>query len=480
MYLKYLKTLLFSGICITLASQTPDSLRIGIHQVQSEFYSSVKSQINTDKIYDYSFPSGLLSATGQKGTQRVLGWHPYWASSTAYQLYDYDALTHIAYFSYEVDTATGGYTTIHDWYTTPIISYAHQRGTRVLLTVTNFGTARNTKILSDTVKQVTMLNNLVNLLKVRNGDGVNFDFESVPATQKANMVSFVKRAIRIIRKELPEAEISLATPAVDWSSAWDFASLSDLCDYLIIMGYDYYYKGSSTAGPVAPLAGENYNIARTIDTYLTAGVSSGKLLLGVPWYGYDWPVVSSVRKAAATGTGTARVITAAEALADTHGKTFDELTKVPWVAYTSSSLWRQLWYDDLQSLSLKYDYVNSKNLGGIGIWALSYEGGNQAVWDSIKESFNTDASETDGILKLYPVPTSGQVTIEFFITLPSQISIEVFNTQGRRVLFSERGEYPQGINTIDFDITGFGSGVYICILRTGSSTFTRKILLINE
>jgi spore germination protein YaaH len=409
-----------------------------------------------------------------------LGWHPYWVSSTAHQLYDYEALTHIAYFSYEVDTVTGGYTTIHDWNTTPIISYAHQRGTKVLLTVTNFGTTANTKILSDTVKQVTMLNNLVNLLKVRNGDGVNFDFELVPATQKTNMVNFVKRAVRIIKKELPGAEISLATPAVDWSSAWDFASLSALCDYLIVMGYDYYYKGSSTAGPVAPLEGENYNISRTIDTYLNAGVSPEKLLLGVPWYGYDWPVVSNIRKAAVTGTGTARVFTAAEALADTHGKTFDQITKVPWVAYTSSSLWRQLWYDDIQSLSLKYDYVNSKNIGGIGIWALSYNGGEQEVWDAIKASFNTEVPETDQLMKIFPVPTSGQVTIEFFITLPSQITIEVFNTQGRRVLFSERGEFPQGINTLDFDIARFGSGVYICILRTGSSAFTRKILLITE
>lgn len=480
MHLKYLKTLLFSGFCIALSAQSPDSLRISIHQVQSEYYGSRKSQISTEKTYDLSFPADLQYLSGKKSTYRVLGWHPYWTSATAYLSYDYDALTHIAYFSYEVDSETGAYTTIHDWLTTPIINYAHQRGTKVLLTVTNFGSENNTKILSDTVKQVTMLNNLVNLLKVRNGDGVNFDFEIVPATQKVNMVNFIKRAVRIIKKELPDAEISLATPAVDWSSAWNFPTLSSLCDYLIIMGYDYYYKGSTTAGPVAPLEGENYNIKRTIDTYLAAGVSPQRLMLGVPWYGYDWPVVSSVRKAAVTGTGTARIFTASEALAGTHGKVFDQLTKVPWVAYTSSSLWRQLWYDDLQSLDLKYELVKSKNMGGIGIWALGYQGGTQAVWDSIKFAFNEYELETDQILKLFPVPTSGQVTIEFFITLPSLVSIEVFDIQGRKVLFNEKGQYPEGINTIDFDLTQFGSGVYICILQTGSTTFTRKIMVINE
>jgi len=467
MNLKYLSTLLISGISITIFSQTPDSLRIGIHQAQSEYYSIHKPLFESTKASDLSFPLNLVKQTEIKGSAKVLGWHPYWAASTAYQNYDYNALTHIAYFSYEVDTATGGYTTIHDWTTTPIISYA-------------LGSARNTEILTDTSKQVTLLNNVVTLLRTRNGDGVNFDFESVPLAQRANMVSFVQRAVRIIKDKLPEAEISLATPAVDWSNAWDLATLSELCDYIIIMGYNYYYSGSSTAGPVAPLEGESYNVTRTVNTYLSAGVEPGRLLLGVPWYGIDWPVVSNARKAAATGSGTSKFFTAAEAIAETHGKTFDQLTKVPWVAYTSASLWRQLWYDDVQSLDLKYDLVSSKDLGGIGIWALSYEGGNSEIWESIKSSFNIYESETDKILKLYPVPSAGQVTVEFYLTTSSNIVIEIFDIQGRKIMYSDKGNFPAGQNILDFDISGVASGVYICTLLTETTLITKRILIIGK
>jgi spore germination protein len=246
-----------------LNGQQADSTRIGIHQSQSEYFASFKSAQQKADAAGSLFPIDLVPGTEKKLTKKVVGWHPYWVSSTAYLTYDYTALTHIAYFSYEVDTATGGFTSVHDWYSTPIISYAHERGTKVLLTVTNFGTARNTELLSDTVKQKYLINNVITLLKNRNGDGVNFDLESVSVSQRANLVSFIGRAVTMIKSQLPEAEISMAAPAVDWSGSWDLKTLSELCDYLIIMGYDYYWKGSTTAGPVAPLQGENYNVTRS-------------------------------------------------------------------------------------------------------------------------------------------------------------------------------------------------------------------------
>ena len=311
MYARVVFCLMLLQVGAVISSQVPDTLHKSIHQLQHEEYSSLKPEYFGEKSVDFSFPDNLSSEIPKMVNRKVIGWHPYWASANAYQSYNYNALTHIAYFSYEVDTATGGYTTIRDWNSTPIINYAHNRGTKVLLTVTNFGAARNTVILEDTVKQITLLTTVRNLLFSRNGDGVNFDFEALPLSQRSNMVSFMRRAERIIKSAMPEAELSIATPAVDWSGSWDLAGLSQICDYIIIMGYDYYWRGSATAGPVAPLAGENYNVTRTIDTYLSAGVPPEKLVLGVPWYGYDWPVVSSARKSTATGTATARFYTAA-------------------------------------------------------------------------------------------------------------------------------------------------------------------------
>lgn len=478
-----LKRLLILLILITwsivLFPQVPDSMRAGIHQIQNEFYRHQPQEDFMYAIKDTITPSKYNPPEERILTRKVLGWHPYWASSSAYLTYDYNVLSHIAYFSYEVDTATGGYTTIHEWNTTPIINYAHLKGCKVLLTVTNFGSSRNTKILSDTVKQKLLINNLISLLKSRNGDGINFDLESVSISQRANLVSFISRAVKMIKSELPASEISMASPAVDWSGSWDLKSLSELCDYLIVMGYDYYWSSSSTAGPVAPLRGETYNVSRTIDTYLAAGVSPEKLLLGVPWYGYDWPVIGSSRKANTTGSATARIYNSARQLSLTYGNIFDQTTKEPWVKYTSSSIWRQLWWDDTISLSMKYELVDSKYLGGIGIWALSYEGGSGEIWRTINRAFSPSDSVINIKINVYPNPVYGISNIEFYLEEKEHITLRIFDLTGKERAILVDGEIEAGYHSEEFNSSGYGQGLYLCILQTKKSITTRTILIIH-
>jgi len=303
----------------------------------------------------------------------------------------------------------------------------------------------------------------------------------VPAAQKANMVDFCRRAVRIIKKELPAAEISLATPAVDWSSAWDYPSLAGICDYLIIMGYNYYWSGSSTAGPVAPLTGETQNVTRSIDTYLSAGVPPEKLLLGVPWYGYDWPVVSNERKAATTGTGTSRIYRAAEALAELHGREFDQATGVPRVSYMAGADWRQLWYDDSLSLSMKYGLVKTKGLAGVGIWALSYEDSGTGMWGSIKSSYSSaGVPDLSRILSIIPNPVTDASVIRYSVQAREHISLKVFDSSGqlKAILVdreAEPGWYDQEISS-----AGLSSGIYICVLETRSGRSSLKIAVIKR
>lgn len=493
-----LTVLLYALVCTVAQAQEPEIIPVGIHQAESEYYASIfDSVIPAGKVSE-EIPAMLKSRTSVNLTHMVYGWHPYWASSSAYLLYDYEALTHIAYFSYEVDTATGEFTTLRGWDTTPVIDYAHQRGVKVTLTVTNFGTQGNTAILADTVKQWNLIRTLIDQLRARNGDGVNFDFESVPETMKENMVSFCRRAVRGIKTELPGAEISLATPAVNWSSRADLKSLAEICDYIIMMGYNYYWSGSTIAGPVAPLAGETYNVTQSIeDDYLAAGVPPGKLLLGVPWYGYDWPVESSTRKAAATGKGTSRTYNSAEQLADTYGKTFDDIVKVPWFSYFSSTEWRQLWYDDSLSLALKYELTKSKGLAGIGIWALSYEAGRDEIWRGIKAAFSTggstaiettdmnlnpltDRPTVSKIMKITPNPVTDESVISYCIRERCHVTLKIYDTGGRHIAslvdrITDAGFYDEPVK-----YETLGSGNYICVLQTPPGRSSLKFAVIKN
>ena len=473
---KVLTAIFFGLMTWNLIAQESDTLRKGIHQEENEYYSKLFPK---DAKYDQEgsvLPSELITS-GKSVTRMVLGWHPYWASSSAYLYYDYDVLSHIAFFSYEVDTATGGYTTIRGWDSTPVIDYAHQKGTKVLLTVTNFGSERNNKLLSDTSRQRNLINTLIFLLKSRNGDGVNFDFESVSFSQRSNLVNFIANAVTAIKSQIPAAEISMATPAVDWSNAFNLKALSELCDYLIVMGYNYYWSSSSTAGPVAPLSGETYNVTNSVNTYLNSGVVPEKLFLGVPWYGLDWPVVSDARKSKTTGTSTSRTYSAAQDIAGDHGKIFDQATKVPWISYPASSAWRQLWFEDSQSLTLKYNLVNSMNLGGTGIWALSYEGGYKDVWSIISNVFSSAPPDKINIVKIFPNPVKGIAEIQFTIPERADISVKIFDLNGRTVTVLADGIKEAGFHTLELNTASFGPGIYFCVLRAGKTISTVKIII---
>ncbi|TRZ51928.1 T9SS C-terminal target domain-containing protein [bacterium] len=481
-------------ISIPLFSQHQEK---SIHQLQKEYYSG----FNFQKESDYDKINPLLPSSGNQKdnpllSKVVFGWNPSWVG-TAYTNYNYNLLTHVAYFSYEVDTATGGYTTIYYWNTTNLIPLAHSYGVKVVLTVTNFGSANNTKILSNPLKRQTLINTLISVVQSRGGDGVNIDFEIVPASQRANLVTFMTDLSNAFHMQIPGSHISIAAPAVDWNSSFDVASLNSVCDLLLIMGYDYYWSGTSIAGPCAPLQSNgfwgSYYVANSVNWYLSNGASPSKLALGVPYYGYQWPTVDENIKSATTGTGTAYTYNSMKGRAQSYGRIWDSYSLTPWYKYNSSG-WNQGWYDDSVSLGLKYDLVNSLNLKGIGIWALSYDGANQELWNTISNKFGNPSAvgnETEEIksIKLYqnyPNPFNPITKIKFVIPKSSDIKLTVYDMLGREVKILAKGKYAPGEYDVTFNAGDLESGVYFYKLtvenpsgQTGKYTETKKLILIK-
>ncbi|MGE5314635.1 MAG: glycosyl hydrolase family 18 protein [Acidobacteriota bacterium] len=458
-----------------------------IHQLESELHAkdAMKDSVGTLSALPPSSP--FRPKTHGALSRQVFGYHPYWASATAHLSYDYSALSTIGYFSYEVDTATGRALTTRNWMTTPLISYAHERGVKVVLVVTNFGSAQNTAILSDAAKQNTMIASLCTMLVARGGDGVNIDFESVPLSQRANLVSFMRALASNVRAVIPGAEISMAGPAVDWSKSWDFAALSSICDYLFLMGYDYYYAGSSTAGPNAPLEGENYTITKSVTTYLSSGVAPEKLIVGLPWFGFDWPVSSSARKSPVMGNGKSGTYAVLEPKARAFGKVFDAATKSAYFTYVLGTQFHQAWYDDSLSLAYKYALVNAKNLGGVGMWALSYEGPTPELWQGIRAAFApvVSAVAVDGqtapssyrLSQNYPNPFNPSTAIMYVAPHAGRVALKIYDMLGRCVATLADEVVSAGAHTVTWHAESHPSGVYVCRLEAGSERRTIRLVL---
>jgi len=383
------------------------------HQLALEEHAG---EIPTDvEVWDPEAPArqSLLPARLPKAApkaiapgKRVLGWHPYWSTMTDIENYQYSNLTTIAYFSYAVNSTNGGYDSIGSWNTSPVVEWAHSYNVKVVLTATLFGSAANQRLLTNATACNNLVNNLLTLVQNRGGDGVCIDFEGVGswAGATAALTTFMSNLTTTFHAANPDYEVSIALPSVDWYADFDVAAYDAFgLDYAIIMGYDYYYSGSATPGPNAPLyssaqwigASSWCSVNYSMNYYLGKGISTNKLMLGVPYYGRRWAAAGTNLGAASLGSSYSAALTygACESEAAKWGKKWDDNASVPYYVYTSNSTAYQCFYDDTTSLGLKYDLSNTKGMGGIGIWNLTQGTGQNALWELIDDKFGADAEE---------------------------------------------------------------------------------------
>ena len=328
----------------------------------------------------------LAKDRGPALSREVLGYYPYWVSG--YADLRWDLLSTLAYFSAEAD-GSGNLTAVHGWPVTGLINEAHLNGVRVVLTVTCFSASTITSILSSSTNRTNLVNNLLVQVQAGGADGVNVDFEGMPVAQRDSLTLFMQELSSTFYAAIPGSHITIATPAVDWSGAFDYDQLASACDGLMVMGYDYFWSGASTTGPVAPLDGYSYDVTWTVNDYLYyTGGQNEKIILGCPYYGFDWPCTGSSPGASTTGTGTAKTFQVAEPLAQAYGKQWHVPSSTPWYAYNSGG-WHQCWYDDWASLGAKYNLFANRDLQGAGIWALRYDSNRVELWDSLDRYFGT-------------------------------------------------------------------------------------------
>lgn len=323
----------------------------------------------------------------------IMGYLPYWNVGKPTLLLRFDILDVLAYFGASL-SSDGTISEVHHWggpALAEIINQAHSSGVLVVLTVTNFTPSSIAALLSSPAATSEAISNIVQTVVAGGGDGVNIDFEGLPKANKADFVAFISNLKKAMDQALGRpSHVSIATPAVDWSGAYDYDLLAEASDGLFIMGYDYHWSGGNP-GPVSPLNSSTlwgkYSLSWTIDDYFTWGGTQNrhKFILGLPLYGFDWPSEGPEVPGKATDKGKARFYARCQEDFAHLGHLWDEASSTPYVVYQDSS-WHQLWCEDRQSLALKYALAVAKDLGGIGFWALGYEEGLSEVWEELLEA----------------------------------------------------------------------------------------------
>jgi spore germination protein YaaH len=362
---------------------------------------------------------GTLSPTSRPGRE-VLGFVQNgevtsgdWQADIKFNL-----VTTIAYFSIDVNddgslADDAGLEAYGSSQATSLFTTAHQNGDMVLATFTYLcGTAScdsgmNT-LLTTPSAETAFVNHVVSEVTSRGVDGVDIDFEpdtglGGDASQFTALMSQLKTALDQQAPASSYLAVDVYASAYQGGEMWNIANLAPVVNAVDVMTY-------SMNGPTQPNSPMGGNYAYTdpsvVNGFLTE-MPADKLLLGIPYFGevysttmdaFNAPVSDPSQTETPTYSGILSDFACVEQQNGAAGAVinWDSTSETPWAYWwgpTSDppcgvsppvhTAYRELYYDNAQSLGEKYALVNSDGLLGVGIWALGYDSGSDDLWNEI-------------------------------------------------------------------------------------------------
>jgi len=203
-------------------------------------------------------------------------------------------------------------------------------------------------------------------------DGVDLDFEGRDASDRAGFVAFVASFSEALRASDRSWTIMLNTypqSAEDPTGFFDVNALRSYVDQMFVMAYDM--NSTEIPSPDAPLGGADLSDVSALASYVAAGLRS-KVILGIPFYGYDFPASGPANGAAVTGVpyGVTYGEIVASIAGEGHRPLWDPVSETPYIVFRSSGQWHQTWFDDPASVALKTALAAQFHVAGVGAWEL--------------------------------------------------------------------------------------------------------------
>ena len=231
-----------------------------------------------------------------------------------------------------------------------------------------FDVQRAEKLLTDAAAQERLMAEILEILSRKGYAGLDVDFEYLPGTLAdayADFLSRLRQRLNALGYFLWAAlapKTSAAQPGLLYEGH-DYAAVAAASDAVLLMTYEWGY----TAGPpmaVAPLP----NVRAVLD-YAVTEIPPDKILLGVPNYGYDWPLpfVQGVTRAQSISNQRAIELAIQYDIAIQ----YDETAQSPYFHYTDTAgTVHEVWFEDARSLSAKLRLIAEYGFLGAGVWNL--------------------------------------------------------------------------------------------------------------
>ncbi len=254
-----------------------------------------------------------------------------------------------------------------------IIREALALGVMPTLTLTPLGADGhfNNHLVSALVRQPAIQRRLVtglaSVMLEKGYQAVNIDFEYVLREDRDAFTTFVAYTANVLNTLGYQVSVALAPKHSDDQPGLlyegiDYGGLGAAANWVILMTYEWGY----TYGP--PMAVAPINQVRRVVEYALTKIPASKICLGVPNYGYDWPLPY------VSGVTAARTIGNLEAVqtAVFYGVPiqFDQTAQSPYFRYWQYGTEHEVWFEDVRSWRQKFLLVEQYGLKGIAVWQL--------------------------------------------------------------------------------------------------------------
>jgi len=257
---------------------------------------------------------------------------------------------------------------------TGTVSSLHTAGARVWLTIVNDRVAGAGapvlkdadivhRVLADAELRARHRAEIVSLAKTLRVDGVDLDYENLPARERGAFTTFARELAADLREAGLLSSITVQPKSGESGSrgpgAMDWPALCGVADRLQVMLYNE-HNGSTGPGPIATVDW----ITGVVD-YGLRQCPAAKLVPVLKVSGMDW------------GPGKAEWRSFAEVsslLAEGRPKLRRErYSRVPWFVYRGADGRHVVYYEDAKSLAVKADRLRDRGLETIVLWSLGSE-----------------------------------------------------------------------------------------------------------
>ncbi len=232
-----------------------------------------------------------------------------------------------------------------------------------------FDSALGLALLNDAAAQERLIQAIIANMRAKNYQGLDVDFEFIGAEGAAAYAAFVARLREMLSPLGYEVVVALApkTNAAQRGSLYeghDYAALGAAADGVLLMTYEWGY----TYGP--PLAVAPVPSVRAVLDYAVTVIPPEKIFMGIPTYGYDWPLPYERGVTRADSLSNVQAV----ALARQYGAEiqYDSTAEAPFFVYTDAvGVAHEVWFEDARSIAAKLALIREYGFRGAGYWNLN-------------------------------------------------------------------------------------------------------------